>query len=264
MLRVWVLLLALTTSFSSVAAESIGRVILSLGDNKAYNLRGLSRDLKRDDLVYEKERLVTGVRGRLHIRFNDGSSINMKPESNLQLSRYQFEEKKPEQGQAVFQLMRGGLRTISGKIGKSNPDNYRFQTVLATIGIRGTEYEVYVCDRCCAEKYDVTEGVAGGVDEGGIHVNTAVGNADLNPGLFFELARGASGLNISDARPAMLAIGDEKPYVKPQPVKAPEPAVMPAEQSVEERCSGLTDFGELDAEMEEIWGICGNQATGGS
>jgi len=257
-LRIWVLLLALTTSFSSVAAESIGRVILSLGDNKAYNLRGLSRELKRDALVYEKERLVTGERGRLHIRFNDGSTINMKPDSTLQLARYQFEEKQPEKGQAVFQLMRGGLRTISGKIGKTNPDNYRFQTVLATIGIRGTEYEVYVCNRCCAEKYNVTEGVAGGVDEGGIHVNTAAGNAELNPGLFFELARGATGLNVTDERPAMLAIGDETPYVKPQP--APEPAPQPAQAN----CTDLTDFGVIDSELEEIWGLCRNQATGGS
>ncbi|MCO4756921.1 MAG: FecR domain-containing protein [Oceanospirillaceae bacterium] len=218
MLRIVVLLLTLATSFNVFADEAIGRVILSLGENHAENLRGETRMLKRDSIVFEKERLLTSKRGRLHIRFNDGSTINLKPDSKLQLSRYRYREEQPEDGVAVFQLMRGGLRTISGKIGKANPDRYRFQTVLATIGIRGTEYEIYLCDRHCSEKNKVIQGVAGGVDQGGIVIDTSVGNADLDPGKYFEMERGATAFRLTDERPAMLRIGDPEPEPKPEPV----------------------------------------------
>ena len=35
---------------------------------------------------------------------------------------------------------REGLRTITGLVGRSNRDNYKVTTAVATIGIRGTEY----------------------------------------------------------------------------------------------------------------------------
>lgn len=245
MLRIMVLLLTFATSFNVVADEAIGRIILSLGDNHAENLRGETRTLKRDSAVFEKERIWTSERGRLHVRFNDGSMINLKPNSKLQLSRYRYREEQPEEGVAVFQLMRGGLRTISGKIGKANPDSYRFQTVLATIGIRGTEYEIYLCDRRCAEKNTVIQGVAGGVDKGGIVIDTSVGGADLNPGKYFEMERGATAFRLSDERPAMLKIGDPEPEPEPEP--KPEPVAIECEES--------SDGGQ-GQDPFQIWSSC--------
>lgn len=267
MLRLMVLILALSASLNSYAVEAIGQVILSYGENRAVNAKGNERVLKRGDSVYERERIETGDRGRLHIRFTDGSRMNMKPDSALQLAQFEFKSFKPEQGKAVFQLLRGGLRTITGKIGKANPDNYEFQTVLATIGIRGTVYEVYMCDRCCAEAHNVKEGVAGGVERGGIDVATAVGDAEVNPGLFFELTRDSSALMVTDVRPAMLAIDDVGTYVpplsriKPMP-EIPEPA-MP--EAVHGDCQDGGDMGALSDDMAKIWSLCGeNRATGGS
>src|SRR5690606_40688035 len=50
-----------------------------------------------------------------------------------------------------FSLVRGALRTISGAIGKRQPDDYRMSTPTASIGIRGTEFvvEETVCDPSC-------------------------------------------------------------------------------------------------------------------
>lgn len=247
MLRIAVMVVAMLTSISVFSAghytkqerlESIGRVILSIGENYADPRDGEERKLKRGSLVYPYERVMTSERGRLHIRFNDGSSINLKPRSSIQIAQYRYDDAEPEKGTAVFQLLRGGLRTISGKIGKSNPENYRFQSALATIGIRGTEYELYLCDRCCATKNKLTEGIAGGVDKGGIYVDTNAGSADLSPGKYFELAKGAKTLQLLDERPDMLKVGDEPRPVLPKPKKV-EPAVQ---------CdSDLINYGDVES-----------------
>lgn len=256
MLRLMVLLAALSASMHGFAAEVIGQVILSVGDNQAVNSKGVTRTLKRGSNVYEEERVETGERGRVHIRFTDGSRINMKPETTLQLAHFEFSSREPESGEAVFQLLRGGLRTITGKIGKSNPENYKFQSVLATIGIRGTVYEVYVCDRCCAEQNQVNEGMAGGVERGGITVDALVGKADVDAGKFFELSKDADELMVTDTRPAMLAIGDVGPYIKPKTLQQPVPAPLEEESLEDTRCEGITDYGVSNTGVEDIWFVC--------
>lgn len=253
MFRVCLMLLALSGLLAGpvYASEAIGRVVLSIGQNYADNLRGEPHRLKRNDLVFTREQLRTGEKSRLHLKFNDGTSVNLKPNSTLQLAQYRFKEDAPEDNKAVFQLMKGGLRTISGKIGKNKPENYRLQTVLATIGIRGTEYELYLCDRCCANQHNVEEGIAGGVGEGGIMVDTAVGNADLTPGLFFELARANPELKVGTERPALLKIDDlpqtPKHEFKPHPRPAPAPVAV-------QQCEGIPEG--ADYEMLRLWFNC--------
>jgi hypothetical protein len=51
---------------------------------------------------------------------------------------------------AVFRLLKGGFRAISGLIGKINHDEYQVTTPVATIGIRGTDYLAVICDATCA------------------------------------------------------------------------------------------------------------------
>jgi hypothetical protein len=70
---------------------------------------------------------------------------------------------------AFFSLLKGGFRSVSGLIGKLNPDEYRVATPVATIGIRGTDYLVVVCDANCATDPQVLAALPPGVSPmGGI------------------------------------------------------------------------------------------------
>ncbi|MFP5305877.1 MAG: hypothetical protein ACLGI7_08645, partial [Gammaproteobacteria bacterium] len=69
---------------------------------------------------------------------------------------------QPPQQQAVFRLLKGGFRAVSGLIGKADPEEYRVSTPVATIGIRGTDYWVIFCDAACASD----PALAGSLPEG--------------------------------------------------------------------------------------------------
>lgn len=121
-------------------AETAGRVNFIVGEVAAINIAdGSRRVLSKGDLVNSGERLETG-KGRLQIRFTDGSFVSLQPNTVFGLDNYTFAKNKPEEGSLLFNFVRGGMRTVSGAIGKVNRANYKVKTPVATIGIRGTGY----------------------------------------------------------------------------------------------------------------------------
>lgn len=86
---------------------------------------------------------------------------------------------------AYFRLLKGGFRAVSGLIGKSDPAEYRVSTPVATIGIRGTDYLVILCDAACANDPVIVDtlpegssalgGVLVGVIQGGVFVVNEAG-----------------------------------------------------------------------------------------
>ena len=133
---------SLLLCFSNIvaASESVGKVILSFGQNYAVDAVGKERLLKRQAELYADDLLKTGDKGRLQVRFSDGSRLSLKPQTEFRIAEYSFDASNPEEGKALYKLLKGGMRTISGKIGKVNKENYKLETVVATIGIRGTHY----------------------------------------------------------------------------------------------------------------------------
>ena len=94
----------------------------------------------------EGDTVVTERRTYARLKFTDGSEVTLKPNSQFRIDRYAFDQAKPREDAGTFSLIRGGLRTITGKIGKrGNKDSYRMQTPTATIGIRGTIYDATYC-----------------------------------------------------------------------------------------------------------------------
>ena len=85
------------------------------------------------------------------LRFIDGGEMSVRPASALVIQNFQFDTQRPAQDNAVLRLLKGGLRTITGLIGKrGNQDAYRLDGQSSTIGIRGTEFIARVCNNDCA------------------------------------------------------------------------------------------------------------------
>jgi FecR protein len=75
------------------------------------------------------------------LRMTDGGRITLRPNTQIRVEGYQFSEKEPEKDNFVFALLKGGMRAVTGLIGKRiNRDAYKLRTATATVGIRGTDF----------------------------------------------------------------------------------------------------------------------------
>ena len=89
--------------------------------------------------------LDTGRDGSAGIILRDNSSLSIGPDSRLVLEKFLF---APVEGRfaLLVRVSRGTMAYISGLIGKLSPGSARFETPVATIGIRGTKFAVKVDD----------------------------------------------------------------------------------------------------------------------
>ena len=163
----------------SVFAGTAGRVNFIAGEVSVTSLDNSTHTLYKGDLINAGDKLETSKNGRLQIRFTDGSILSLKPNSIFSVEKYSFSRDTPEQGNVVFNFVRGGFRTISGAIGKVNRMNYRMNTPFATIGIRGTDYSAKINN----DKLFVT------VTHGRINVENDLGNSDINEGESFVTSK---------------------------------------------------------------------------
>ena len=101
--------------------------------------------------------VLTGAGGYARVEMTDGGEMVLRPDSQLQVESYKFTEGKPAEDSFVFSMLKGGLRTVTGLIGKrGNRDAYKLNTQTATIGIRGTQFDLRVCQANCGALADGT------------------------------------------------------------------------------------------------------------
>lgn len=160
----YIALLALIFSAPLTWAADAGRVLLASGNVSA--IRGNQTiSLTRDNIIQEKDILRTGPGSSLQIRFSDESLMSLRENSELSVDNYRFEGRQDGKEMVVFRLVKGGLRTITGLIGKTNHQNYSLRSITSTIGIRGTDYAATICRGDCrnADGSQAADGLYGRV-----------------------------------------------------------------------------------------------------
>lgn len=128
------------------AAEVVGKVGYMSGTLVAQRADGTIKVMGSKSEVLAGDMLVTAKDSYVQIQMNDGAKMTLRPHSNLKIEEYQFNKQEPESDNAVFRLLKGGLRTVTGLIGKrGDPDAYKMRAATATIGIRGTDFSSRLC-----------------------------------------------------------------------------------------------------------------------
>jgi hypothetical protein len=139
---------------------------------------GTVRILSQKSDVQQGDTLTTQKDSYAQLAFPDGSSMTMRPNSKMKIEGYKFSQENPNEDNAFFRLLKGGLRTVTGLIGKrGNQDAYKIGTTTATIGIRGSAGDTLDCTSGC-------DGVVSGGDklEHGIYHTTYTGSYILENG----------------------------------------------------------------------------------
>jgi len=190
LLQLWTLLLCLLAAGAALG-QVAGKVLLAVGDVAA--VRGADRvRLTAGAAVNVGDIVVTGAQSHAQLRFTDDGLVALKPDSEFSIERYNFTGTTDGSEIAVFRLVKGGFRTLTGQIGKLNRDQYQLLTTQATIGIRGTHYQVQLCPegRCINRGQTARSGMYGGVYEGSIAVSNSRGADEFGAEEFFYVPDG--------------------------------------------------------------------------
>ncbi len=130
-------------------AGDAGEIITVRGVVTLQGTGGGARIVSGGQNVVEGDTITTGPRSAAVLRMSDGSRITLRPDSSFQVEEFNTNENEES---AVLRLFKGGLRAVTGFLSKRNPDAVRLNTSVATIGIRGTEFDARICDTDCAEE----------------------------------------------------------------------------------------------------------------
>ncbi len=146
-----------TSVYAQTAAQPVGQVEFARGAGFAQTASQAPRILGRGVALNEGDRLTTADGASAILKLNDGTRMTVRPNSELVIEQFKFKENAPDNS-FVMQLLRGGLRAITGLISKTSPDAARIRTSSATIGIRGTDFDARLCGNDCgAESTRVLE-----------------------------------------------------------------------------------------------------------
>lgn len=130
--------------------EVVGRMMLVQGDASAKDAAGKTRRLTLGSPVYEGDLLNTGAKSNAVAAFRDGGRVSLQPNTAFHVEKFKYKQ-ADNQENAVLRLLKGGVRVVTGLIGRVNHDNYTFKVATATIGIRGTGFDAWV-DGVCADE----------------------------------------------------------------------------------------------------------------
>lgn len=143
--RVKTLCLALFALSPALACAGVaGRVQFVAGDVRIVDAQGREQPLRKGQEVNEGDTVLSASGASAQLRMIDGGILALRPGTQLKIVGYQFNGKEDGSENASFSLLKGGLRAITGIIGKTNKERYKIDTPSATIGIRGTDHEPVV------------------------------------------------------------------------------------------------------------------------
>lgn len=174
---------------ASAALASSGTITQLSGTLSVQKPDGSVRILSQRSEIGSGDTVNTERDSYAQIRFSDGGQITLKPNTSIKIENFRFAEDKPQEDSFLFGLVKGGLRAVTGIVGKRNKDKYQLGTATATIGIRGTTFSADDCvnvrDGDCGR---LEAAVFVSVADGEILVRNGAGELGLTAGQFGLIA----------------------------------------------------------------------------
>ena len=119
-----------------------GRFLSVTGEVNVLGRDGAQRTAERGAELRAGETVRTADNALAQMRMTDGSLLSLRSGSEFKLEQFSFAGQGDSNASFVMSVLRGGFRTITGLIAQSNRRGYRITTPAATIGVRGTHFEV--------------------------------------------------------------------------------------------------------------------------
>ncbi len=168
--------------FKATLAAALLAPLLALAQGSVQHLSGTLHVQRPDGsvrLLSEKSQVLQGDvvsterDSYAQIKLTDGGQITLRPNTQIRIEGYEFSENEPQKDNFVFALLKGGMRAVTGLVGKrGNRDAYKLRTATATVGIRGTDFNAI----------EVAPGQQAGQPAPGVYVVVSDGQVVLTSG----------------------------------------------------------------------------------
>lgn len=127
-------------AFSPGVAQAASGTALGVDPDAAARRAAETRRLIVGSDISIGERVITGTTGQVQIEFDDRTKLVVGPSSSLLIEDYLLRE-DGSAGKLALNALSGTFRFVTGGAPK---DRYTIKTPTATIGVRGTAFELYV------------------------------------------------------------------------------------------------------------------------
>ena len=124
------------------AQAAAGRFLAVTGEVTVIATDGARRAAAQGSEIRSGETVLTGASSLAQMRMADSSLLSVRADSQFKLDQFSYAGKDDSNAAFVVSVLQGGFRTITGLVAQLNRRNYRIVTPSATIGVRGTHFEV--------------------------------------------------------------------------------------------------------------------------
>jgi hypothetical protein len=131
---------ALLWAGSAAAQDAIGEAKLVENDVRGEIARG-AVPIHIGDQVFQSEWVRTGTESLARFALRDETNVSLGPSSQIKLDRFVYEGSGSTASSVVFNATKGAFRFFSGN---SPSGAYQVTTPEATLGVRGTIYDMKI------------------------------------------------------------------------------------------------------------------------
>lgn len=185
--RMLKLSMALALAAAATGVLATGQVTQLAGTLSVRKADGSVRILSQRSQVENGDTVNTERDSYAQIRFTDGAQLTLKPNTSVRIDNVTYAQDKPKEDSFLYRLVKGGLRAVTGIVGKRSQDKYEMGTATATIGIRGTTFSADDCVSAREQSADCARldaAVYVGVADGEVVVRNGQGELGLSAGQF--------------------------------------------------------------------------------
>jgi len=155
-----------------LSQEPAGHILWAFGQVERVGADGVAQPLGKGDAVFEGDVIRSAAGAHAQLVMSDEALVAVRAESSVKLTKYSYHGVEDGTERAVIDLLKGGLRSVTGAIGRTNKENYQLRNDMHVIGIRGTDHETYANDA----------GTFSRVTLGGTYLQAPSGRIDVAPG----------------------------------------------------------------------------------
>lgn len=147
-------LMAAALAFAATSAmaksdtiSAVGEISFVVGKASVISASGKAIAAAVGVKVHVSDRIETDAGSSVHVRFVDDELVSVRQGSTLEIQRYDYSPQNPQDSAIKLNLLEGTSRAISGKGAQAARQNFRLNTPIAAIGVRGTDFVVNASSR---------------------------------------------------------------------------------------------------------------------